>query len=219
MPNWKGVLLRATLPNRQGLFFWRIMDRKEKKIFVFFAGLWALVEVSLGTILSLSKVPFRGLLMASFACFILIAFRMFVDKPRSSLYLASVVATIKLFFSLGAGAFNSALAIFIEGLLAEAIFGLAKVNLFSSILVGALVLLYPFLHSLFMQTMIFGVDIFKIYNKILVEFQQIVNLQTKFGIFEMILIFVFIYLIIGVVVGILSFYFSKNVLKKVIVNE
>lgn len=144
---------------------------------------------------------------------------MIVDKPRSSLYLASVVATIKLFFSLGAGAFNSALAIFIEGLLAEAIFGLAKVNLFSSILVGALVLLYPFLHSLFMQTMIFGVDIFKIYNKILVEFQQIVNLQTKFGIFEMILIFVFIYLIIGVVVGILSFYFSKNVLKKVIVNE
>jgi len=45
------------------------MNRNEQKILVFFAGLWSAIEVSLGTILSLSKIPFRGLLLASIGCF------------------------------------------------------------------------------------------------------------------------------------------------------
>ncbi|MGB9912775.1 MAG: hypothetical protein ACPLRO_05350, partial [Candidatus Kapaibacteriota bacterium] len=111
---------------------------------------------------------------------------------------------------------NSAIAIFIEGLIAEIIFSLIRVNLFSSILAGALVVLYPFFHSLFTQTVIFGVDIFKLYNRILSELQQILKINNTIGVLELILFFSILYLLIGSIVGASSFWFSKNVLTRII---
>ncbi len=207
--------VQRNLAFRQG-FFILVMERNKRNILIFFAGLWAFVEVSLGTVLSLSKVPFRGMLMASFACFILISFRVLNHTPRSSIYLATIVSVVKLIFSFGAGALNSAIAIFIEGLIAEIIFSLIRVNLFSSILAGALVVLYPFFHSLFTQTVIFGVDIFKLYNRILSELQQILKINNTIGVLELILFFSILYLLIGSIVGASSFWFSKNVLTRII---
>lgn len=195
------------------------MTKEERKIFIFFAGIWSLLEVSLGTVLSLSKVPFRGMLMASFACFILVTFRTLVNKPQSSIYLASIVAVVKLIFSLGAGAINSAIAIFIEGLIAEFVFSIANVNVFSSLIAGALLVVYPFFHSLFAQTVIFGVDIFKIYNKILFEIQQVLGISNNIGITEVILIFSFIYIFIGAAIGSMAYLFSKKINKRIFVNE
>jgi hypothetical protein len=183
---------------------------------VFFAGLWSAIEVSLVTILSLSKIPFRGLLLASIGCFFIVSFRYIVDKPRVSIYLASIVAVVKLIFSLGAGGFNSAVAIFLEGLIAEIIFSVLKANLISSSLVGGGVVVYPFFHSLVTQTLIFGVDIFRIYNKILGEIQLLFGKTNKFTIFELIIIFALIYFLVGCVVGLLSFYFAKKVVKPIL---
>jgi hypothetical protein len=193
-----------------------MLNTKERKILIFFAGLWAAIEVSLGTILSLSKVPFRGFILAAMATFFLIATRTLINKPRTSLYIATLVAVVKFIFSIGAGAFNSAIAIFIEGIIAEIIFSTLRLNLLSATIGGGFIVLYPFFHSLFAQTIIFGTDIFKIYNKILLEFQFLFGRKSTFGVKEIIITFALLYFVFGTIVGTFSYYFSKKTLVKII---
>ncbi len=200
-------------------FLLKHMSKGEQKILVFLAALWATIEVSLGTILSLSKVPFRGFFLAMISCFFLIVARNIINKPRSSVYLASIVAIVKLIFSIGAGGFNSAVAIFLEGVIAEIVLSLIGFNIFSSAIAGGGIVLYPFCHSLLTQTIIFGVDIFKIYNKILSEFQILVGKSANFTIVEIIAFFAFVYFLFGLMVGAFSFVFSKKIIFPILTSK
>ncbi len=195
------------------------MSKSEQKILVFIAALWATVEVSLGTILSLSKVPFRGFLLALGSCFFLVVARNIINKPRSSVYLASIVAIVKLIFSIGAGGFNSAVAIFLEGLIAEFTFSLIGFNIIATTIAGGGIVLYPFCHSLITQTIIFGVDIFKIYNKILAEFQILFGKSTQFTVVEVIAFFASVYFLFGLIAGALSFAFAKKIISPILTSK
>jgi len=196
-----------------------MITKQEQKILVFFAAFWSAIEVSVGTILSLSKMPFRGFLLSSITCFFLISFRYIVDKPRTSLYLASIVAIVKLIFSFGAGGLNSALAIFLEGLIAEYIFSSLGINLISSSLVGGFIVLYPFVHGIAAQTLVFGADFIKFYNIIFRELQMILGKTINLTILELIMFFAMVYVIIGIIVGTISFFLAKKIIGPIIIHS
>ncbi|MDZ7767544.1 MAG: hypothetical protein U5K00_24525 [Melioribacteraceae bacterium] len=85
-----------------------------------FAAAWGLAEISIGTFLHASKIPFRGALMSLAAIAILVTARSVLNYKGSLLLLGIVTATFRLFLGVGFNITPFA-AIIIESLIAEVI--------------------------------------------------------------------------------------------------
>ncbi len=146
-----------------------------------FAAVWGLTEISMGTFLHASKIPFRGAVMSLVAILILVSSRLVLNYRGSLILLGIVTATFRLFLGVG---FNITpfVAILIESLIAEITLNRFGYNRFTCVMTGLAVMIYTLLHGLIMQAVFLGTDIYKVY------YELVLNLTDKIGITENIVI-------------------------------
>jgi len=172
---------------------------RDIKTTALFSALWAAIELSIGTILHASKIPFRGTILTIIAIIIITTSRSFVNYKGSIIAISSVTATLKLVTLPG---FNITpfFAIFIEGLIGEIIFSLFSYSRLTSIITGSLTLLYTLIHSLIMQGVFFGFGIYKVYLGILNSIGKEINYRGEIS-YLIIPLMVFAYILLGAFAG------------------
>jgi hypothetical protein len=165
-----------------------------------FAGLWGVMEVTVGTILHASRLPFRGTLLTIAAVVIITIARSFINYRGSILALCTAAATIKLITLPG---FNITpfIAIMMEGLIGEAVFTLLKYNLWSCVVAGSSIMIYTLLHSLIMQGVFFGMGIYNVYIDLMNSVGKGLNYEGEMS-YIMIPVIIVLYIIVGGAAGI-----------------
>ncbi|MBN1966261.1 MAG: ECF transporter S component [Anaerolineae bacterium] len=113
-----------------------------------FGALWGVVETTVGSLMHLAHVPFKGALLGGFGLLVVLIGRLFVPRRGATLSMGIVTAILKM-FSLGEFVFNPMLAIFMEALLAELVLsGFGQPSRRSFMLAGAAGTGWNFLHPL-----------------------------------------------------------------------
>ncbi len=181
-------------------FFFEIIMKKEidKNEFAFtalFGALWGIIEISFGTILHASKIPFRGTALTIIAVVLITISRSFINYKGAMIGISSVAATLKLITLPG---FNITpfIAIMMQGIIAEIVFSSLTYNLISSLLAGSLILLYTLIHSLIMQGIFFGFGIYNVYMGIINSIGKAINYEGEMSLI-LIPVIIFLYIIFG----------------------
>src|SRR5690606_8335737 len=98
-----------------------------------FGALWGVIELSLGTVLHASKLPFRGTILTIVAVVLISVSRSFITYKGSVIAISSVAASLKLITIPG---FNITpfIAIIVEGIIGELVFTVLSYNFISSLI-------------------------------------------------------------------------------------
>jgi len=131
-------------------------------IIAVFGALWGLMEITLGTALKGTRLPFSGAILACIAAVIVLTGRAFVQRRGAMLMMGGVAALLKI-FSVGTVIAGPFFAILIEALLAEAMVALLGLTRPGCILAGMAMVTYTVLHPLITQGLFFGGRIYEVY--------------------------------------------------------
>jgi hypothetical protein len=136
------------------------LTARQLTIVAIFSALWAAMEITLGTLMVIIKMPFRGAILTSIALGILIIVRRMVPKRGTALAMGIIVAVLRLMIG-GPRVLTIAPAIVIEGALVESAFlltsGRKGLTQFNCVLAGFLSVSYTFLHGILMMGLISGI--------------------------------------------------------------
>jgi len=181
-----------------------------------FAAAWGLMEISIGTFLHASKIPFRGAIMSLAAILILVSARSVLNYKGSLILLGIVTATFRLFLGVG---FNITpfVAILIESLIAEIILNRVGFNRITSVITGAAIMVYTLLHGLIMQAVFLGMDIYKVYYELVLSFTNKIGLSENVVIIALLTV-PFIHLIFGAVSASFGYAVGRQI-QKLMENE
>lgn len=181
-----------------------------------FAAVWGLAEISIGTFLHASKIPFRGAIMSLAAILILVSARSVLNYRGSLILLGIVTATFRLFLGVG---FNITpfVAILIESLIAEIILNRVGFNRIMSVLTGAAIMMYTLLHGLIMQAVFLGIDIYKVYYELVLSFTNKIGLSENVVIIALLTV-PFIHLIFGAISASFGYSVGRQI-QKLMENE
>ncbi|MFC2131739.1 hypothetical protein ACFLSQ_09915, partial [Bacteroidota bacterium] len=152
-----------------------ILSQREILYTALFGAIWGIVELSLGTSLHLMKIPFRGIILSTFAIIVLTSAKPFVPYKGSLVLIGAITATFKA-MSIGF-VITPVMAIFFEGLIAEIIFMAFRFNAISSIFTGISIMLYTLMHGLISQAFFFGLNIYRIYFETLSKTLNFINVS------------------------------------------
>jgi len=114
-----------------------------------FGALWGTMEISLGSILHLSRFPLRGIIMAVLGLLCLVVLRRLSPIPGVCIMAGMVAAFLKI-FALGGLIPGPLLGILLEAFVLELLWSVVGLQLISSIIGGALVLMLTPLQMAFM---------------------------------------------------------------------
>jgi len=188
------------------------MKRNQQIIFIIaFAILWGISEIFVGDFISSYTLPIRGIVLTSFAVLFIVLTRGEANFIGSLLFLVFVAAILKAAYF--GTIFHSALiAVAVQGILAEIIFSTMKDFKKASITTGVVLLLYTFAHGLIAHGMVWGTYIFTTYKNM---FRGVFLLDpiSQLPLEIILLIFGVFNILIGIVVGIISFLLSKQLKK------
>ncbi|MFN3306960.1 MAG: hypothetical protein ACK42Z_07225 [Candidatus Kapaibacteriota bacterium] len=171
-------------------------------------GLWSFIEITFGTWLHSAKIPFRGLILSLVAASLLAFAKNILHYRGSLIMLGLITITIKTSLT-GVFILNPIIAIFLESIFAEFTFLVFKPNLFSSMLCGASVLFYTFMHSVIAQIFFFGFDIIKVYVAIIGKFIQLPIEKSTYALI-LVLGYLLIHVILGTFAGLFGFKLSEK---------
>jgi len=174
-----------------------------------FGAIWGLAEVSLGSFLHASKIPFRGAIMSLVAVLILISARSVLKYKGSLILLGVVTATFRLFLGVG---FNITpfIAIFMEALIAEIIINRIGFNRWTSVLSGILIMVYSLSHGLIMQALFLGADIYKVYYEMILKVTNMISLPENV-VLAIIFSIPFLYIFMGAIAGSFGWSVGKQI--------
>lgn len=175
------------------------LSKNEIVMTALFGALWGVIELTLGTVLHAAKLPFRGTLLTIVAVVLISISRSFVNYKGSILAISSVAASLKLITIPG---FNITpfLAIMIEGIIGELVFSILSYNLISSLITGALILLYTLIHSFVMQGVFFGFGIYNVYLDLINSIGKSINYKGEIS-YLIVPIIVLMYILFGLFAG------------------
>ena len=125
-------------------------------------GLWASVEIILGSFLHNLRVPMAGSILASFGIILMIAFHR-VWPERGLIWRAGLICALMKSVSPSAVILGPMTGIMMEALLLEAGIALIGKNIAGYIAAGALALFSALLHKLFSLLLLYGFNILTIY--------------------------------------------------------
>src|SRR5690606_134449 len=164
-----------------------------------FGTLWGVIELSLGTVLHASKLPFRGTMLTIVAVVLISVSRSFITYKGSVIAISSVAASLKLITIPG---FNITpfIAIMVEGIIGELVFSVLSYNFISALITGSLILLYTLIHSFVMQGVFFGFSIYNVYLDIINSIGKSINYKGEIS-YLVIPLIVFIYILLGSLAG------------------
>ncbi|HMN17371.1 MAG TPA: ECF transporter S component [Ignavibacteriaceae bacterium] len=175
------------------------LDYNELITTALFGALWGVIEISLGTILHASKIPFRGTALTIIAVVLITTSRSFINYKGSVIAISTVAATLKLVTLPG---FNITpfIAILMQGIIAEIIFSFFNYNFISSLLAGSAIMFYTLVHSLLMQGVFFGLGIYNVYIQVLNSAGKAINYEGEMSLI-LIPVIVLLYIISGAGAG------------------
>jgi hypothetical protein len=134
----------------------------EAAIIAVFGALWGLMEITLGTALKGTRLPFSGAILASIAAVIALTGRHFIQRRGAILMMGGVAALLKI-FSVGTVIAGPFFAIIVEASLAEAIVLLMGIHRPACVAAGAVMVSYTVFHPLITQGIFFGGRIYEVY--------------------------------------------------------
>jgi len=180
-------------------------------IVAIFSALWATVEITIGTVLVMTKLPFRGAILTAIALGIIIIVRRMVPKRGTAVVMGIIVATLRLMMG-GPKVLTIVPALVIEGALVEVAFLLTSggiyVTQFSCSLAGLLSVTYSFLHTILMVGLISGIR--KQHFSTIVDYLE----GMRFGLYSLwvaALVLIIAHALWGIAIGLLFWRLTRKV--------
>ena len=174
---------------------------------IVFGALWGAWELSLGSLLHLSHFPFKGVLLASGAVVIALVGKSFA-RERWSILKMGVIAAFLRILAPGGVILSPMIAIVVEALILESVIMALSKNPLSYSIAGAITFIWPPIHRLIFQGLIFGKEIYMLYVNLIDKGIRALGvnltpplLVTSFLIFLM---------AIGFLVGLLAWTIGEN---------
>lgn len=174
-------------------------------------GLWASVEIIVGSLLHNLKIPFAGSTLASFGIILMIAFAQ-IWPERGLIIRAGLVCALMKSISPSAVILGPMIGILAEAILLETGIYLFGRNLAGYLIGGALALLSALIHKIVSLLILFGTNIIKIYLNIFHFASGQINMPNAEPI-TLIVYLVTIYLALGASAALIGFHIGKKAKK------
>jgi hypothetical protein len=160
------------------------------------------MEITLGTALKGTRLPFSGAILAALAVVIALTGRYFVHRRGAMLMMGGVAALLKI-FSVGTVIAGPFFAILLEAAIAEGIFALLGAHRLGYILAGAAMVSYTVLHPFITQGILYGGRIYEVYWATARQMGQWLHLEIVH-----LALFIALYLGVHAVAGALAGWFA-----------
>jgi len=181
---------------------------QEMVLIALLGALWAAVEIHIGFLLHLVKLPFAGILLTFFGVLILLVGRAFVPQGGTAV-LTGLIASLSTFLFLGAIVIYPIIGIVMESIFVE--IGLAfpfssRINFQIS---GVLGMLWSFIHPFIVQGIIAGLGLFKIYSIVVEKGAKLFHLAPQ-QVFAILLLLLSVFVAAGLLAGVVSWNLSNR---------
>lgn len=188
---------------------WQLSDKWLKAAVI--GGLWASIEIVIGSFLHNLRLPFAGTILAAQGIIILLAF-MVMWPEKGIIIRAGIITALMKSISPSAVILGPMIGIMTEAILLELFLLLFGRNLFGFIIAASFSLSSALIHKLGSFIILYGFDIVKIYENIFHWFQKSLNFENINAYEFILLVFVF-YLFWGSLAGITGYFIGKKALK------
>lgn len=178
-----------------------------------FGALWAVVETTLGSVLHMAHVPFKGVILGSIGLVVLVIGRLYIPKQGATVAMGSVTAVLKL-FSLGQFLYNPMIAILMEALLAELVLTLAgQPSRKSFVIAGALAISWNFFHPFFTWGILAGQGLATLWTETVEEGAQTLGLSPDTA-YLIVILLLLIHIAAGLLAGWLGWQAGQRILSR-----
>ncbi len=171
-------------------------------------GLWASVEIIVGSFLHNVRIPFSGSILAFFGIILLVAFSK-LWPGRGMIWRAGLICALMKSVSPSAVILGPMTGILAEALLLQLFVNLFGRNLVGYISGGIFSLMSALFHKVISLFILYGLDLFKIYLNLYYFAAKQVRIQQADP-WVLILIVVGIYVLFGTLAAILGYYVGKQ---------
>ena len=183
---------------------------KEIVLLALLSTAWAAIEINFGILLQTLQIPFKGAFLTLLALIILFIGRNLVPKRGAVFFMGLTTAFMKFIF-LGGMAISPVIAILMEVTLVELCLLQKQPRKLNYYTAGAAGLVWSFLHPFFIQGLLVGWGILKVYRIIIEKGMTLLGIEQQFfGIF--LLLFVS-HIILGAIAGAIGYKFSQFVIR------
>ena len=193
---------------------WQLSDKWLKAAVI--GGLWASIEIVIGSFLHNLRIPFAGTILAAQGIIILLAF-MTLWPERGIIIRAGIITALMKSISPSAVILGPMIGIITEAFLLEIFLIIFGRNLFGFIIAASISLSSALLHKIATFIILYGFDIVKIYENIFQWFQKKIHFN-HLNAFEFILLLLGVYLLWGIITGISGYIIGQKA-KKLNTND
>jgi hypothetical protein len=180
-------------------------------------GLWASVEIIIGSFLHNLKIPFAGSILASFGIILMVAF--FQLWPERGLIIrAGLICALMKSISPSAVILGPMTGILAEAMLLELGIFLFGRNIVGFLLGGSMALFSALAHKVISLLILYGTNIIKIYLGIFLFASRQINLPNSDPM-TMVSVLALIYVIIGAAAALVGYLAGKKAIKKTLHSE
>jgi len=183
------------------------LSEKWKKAAII-GGLWASIEIVIGSFLHNMRIPFAGSILAIQGIIILLSFISFWPE-RGLIIRAGIITALMKSISPSAIILGPMTGILTEALLLELFILILGRNIFGYIISSAIALSSALFHKIITFIILYGFDIVMIYKNIYKWFQTKTGIHV-FSSFEFILLVLGIYILWGMIAGVIGFIIGKR---------
>ena len=188
---------------------WQLSDKWLKAAVI--GGLWASIEIVLGSFLHNLRIPFAGTILAAQGIIILLAF-MTLWPEKGIIIRAGIITALMKSISPSAVIMGPMIGIMTEAILLEIFLMIFGRNIFGFVIASSIALSSALLHKIGTFIILYGFDIVKIYGNIYQWFQKKLHIDNLNS-YEFILLILFIYLFWGFAAGISGYIVGQKAKK------
>jgi len=190
----------------------RSVDTRRFVYPVVFGSLWGIWEISVGSYLHALNVPIKGAIMTFVGVIIALTGRYFVKRKGVLLTIGGIASFIKI-FSIGGFVLSPFFAILIEALILEILVDIMKDNAISYSLAGGITLLWPPIHRILFQGLIFGSGIYYWYYSLLKRASSLLGIGVDKA-FLLILLYALFLFLAGMISGLAAWTLSNSLSRR-----
>ncbi len=176
------------------------------------AGLWAGIEIVAGSFLHNLKIPFSGTFLTLISITLVIGFYQIWKQP-GIIWRAGIITALMKSISPSAVILGPMIAITMEGVVLEVSVRLLGKNLLGYAIAGALTMLGALTHKIIHLFILYGWDIFQIYEEMF-RFAVLKMGLPNAGIFYVVLSLFLIYAVLGMLAAFAGYFIGNRALEE-----
>jgi len=171
-------------------------------------ALWAAIEIHIGLLLHLVKLPFAGLLLTFLGILIMLVGRAFVPQKGTTV-LTGVIASLSTFLFLGAVVIYPIIGIVMESIFVEIGLSLPFSTRINFQISGVMGMVWSFIHPFIVQGIIAGLGLFKIYSIVVEKGARLFHLMPQ-QVLAILLLLLSVFVAAGLLAGIVGWSLSNR---------